>query len=68
MVGGVAGGIARQFGIDVTLVRVAIVALAIAGIGIPLYLAAWVLIPEDGQDVSIADHVLDDLFGNHVHA
>jgi phage shock protein PspC (stress-responsive transcriptional regulator) len=68
MLGGVAAGVARQFGIDVTLVRVGFAALAIAGIGIPLYLAAWLLIPEDGQDYSIADHVLDDVFGNHVHA
>jgi phage shock protein C len=68
MLGGVAGGISQHFAVDVTLVRAAIAALMIAGIGVPLYLAAWFLIPEEGQDHSIADVVLDDLFGHHVQA
>ena len=55
MLAGVAGGIARYLDADVTLVRVAIAALALfSGIGAALYLAAWLLIPEDGQDESLA--------------
>jgi phage shock protein PspC (stress-responsive transcriptional regulator) len=55
MLGGVAGGIARYLDADVTLVRVIIAALALlTGAGLPLYTAAWLLIPADGQDQSAA--------------
>jgi phage shock protein PspC (stress-responsive transcriptional regulator) len=51
MLAGVAGGIARYLNADVTLVRVIIAALALlTGAGVALYLAAWLLIPADGQD------------------
>ena len=56
MLAGVAGGIARYLNADVTLVRVIIAALALlTGAGAALYLAAWLLIPEDGQDQSLAE-------------
>ena len=55
MLAGVAGGIARYLNADVTLVRVIIAALALfTGVGTALYIAAWLLIPEDGDDESIA--------------
>ena len=55
MLGGVAGGIAQYLNADVTLVRVVIAALALLnGVGVALYLAAWLLIPEDGEEQSIA--------------
>ena len=55
MLAGVAGGIARYLGADVTLVRVIIAALVLfTGAGAALYLAAWLLIPADGDDESIA--------------
>jgi phage shock protein PspC (stress-responsive transcriptional regulator) len=55
MLAGVAGGIARYFNADVTLVRVLIAALALfSGAGAALYIAAWLLIPADGEDESIA--------------
>jgi phage shock protein PspC (stress-responsive transcriptional regulator) len=55
MLGGVAGGIARYLNVDVTLVRVIIAALALfTSVGVALYIAAWLLIPEDGEDESIA--------------
>ena|ERR1700745_2117996 len=55
MLGGVAAGLARYLDADVTLVRVIIAALTlISGSGAALYLAAWLLIPRDGQDESIA--------------
>jgi len=54
MLAGVAGGIARYLDVDVTLVRVIIAALALLnGLGLALYIAAWLLIPEDGQDQSL---------------
>ena len=55
MLAGVAGGIARYLNADVTLVRVIIAALALfTGAGAALYIAAWLLIPADGEDQSIA--------------
>jgi phage shock protein C len=55
MLGGVAAGIARYFDVDANLVRVAFAVLAlIGGAGLPIYLAGWLLIPEDGAKESIA--------------
>ena len=55
MLAGVAGGIARYLDADVTLVRVIIAALVLLnGAGVALYIAAWLLIPEDGEDQSLA--------------
>ena len=55
MLAGVAGGIARYLGADVTLIRVIIAALALLnGAGLAIYIAAWLLIPEDGKDQSLA--------------
>ncbi|HUZ21161.1 MAG TPA: PspC domain-containing protein [Acidimicrobiales bacterium] len=59
MLAGVAAGIADWFGVDVTAVRVAFVVLAVlGGAGIPLYLAAWLLIPEEGAELSVAEELL----------
>jgi phage shock protein C len=55
MLAGVAAGIARSLGVDVTLVRVITAALALfTGAGAALYIAAWLLIPADGDEESIA--------------
>jgi phage shock protein PspC (stress-responsive transcriptional regulator) len=55
MLAGVASGIARYLGIDVTLVRIAFVVITlVGGIGIPLYLASWLLIPDEDATHSIA--------------
>jgi phage shock protein PspC (stress-responsive transcriptional regulator) len=55
MLAGVAGGIARSLNADVTLVRVIIAALVLfTGVGAALYIAAWLLIPEDGHDQPVA--------------
>jgi len=55
MLGGVAAGIARYLDVDVTLIRIAFAVLTvIGGAAVPVYLAAWLLIPEDGTDQSIA--------------
>jgi signal transduction histidine kinase len=46
LVGGVCAGIARAFGIDPLLVRIAFVAAAAAGgVGVALYLVLWAAIP-----------------------
>ena len=55
MLAGVAGGIARYLNVDATLVRIGIVALTLlSGAGAALYIAAWLLIPADGEDQSVA--------------
>jgi phage shock protein C len=55
MLAGVASGLARYLDADVTLVRIITAALAIfTGAGVALYIAAWLLIPADGDDQSIA--------------
>lgn len=59
MLAGVAAGLADWFDIDPTLVRVAFVALALlGGVAVPIYLAAWLLIPEEGTEVSVAEELL----------
>jgi phage shock protein PspC (stress-responsive transcriptional regulator) len=56
MLAGVAGGIARYLNTDVTLVRIIIAALVLfTGAGVALYVAAWLLIPADGQGQSVAE-------------
>ena len=55
MLGGVAAGIARYLDVDVTIIRILFAALTlIGGSAVLIYLAAWLLIPEDGADQSIA--------------
>ena len=40
------GGIGARLGIDATIVRIAFVALALAWVGMPLYLLGWILLPQ----------------------
>ena len=55
MVAGVAAGLARYLGADVTIIRIVLAVLTfVGGAGIPIYLACWLLIPEEGSDESIA--------------
>ena len=50
VIGGVCGGLGRYFGIDATLVRIGMVALALlGGTGLIIYAAALVLVPSDGE-------------------
>ncbi|WP_028707304.1 PspC domain-containing protein [Propionicicella superfundia] len=53
-VAGVCGGIARHWGIDPTLVRVATAVLALsAGIGLVGYAAAWLLVPREDRELPL---------------
>ncbi|MGI8810508.1 MAG: PspC domain-containing protein [Acidimicrobiales bacterium] len=48
VVGGLAGGLGRWFGIDPVVLRIAFVVLTLAGgSGILLYLVGWLMIPDD---------------------
>ena len=62
LLGGVAAGVARYLGTDVNIVRLVFVALALlGGAALPLYVAGWLLIPEDGADQSIAGELFSSL-------
>jgi len=59
MLAGVAVGLADYFDVDPTIVRVGFVALAfLGGLAVPLYLAGWLLIPDEASDVSVAEELL----------
>jgi phage shock protein PspC (stress-responsive transcriptional regulator) len=62
MLAGVAIGIARYLGVDVTVVRIVLAVLTVVGgVGIPIYLAGWLLIPEEGSELSIASEFIQSL-------
>jgi phage shock protein PspC (stress-responsive transcriptional regulator) len=59
MLAGVAVGLADYFDVDPTIIRVGFVALAfLGGLAVPLYLAGWLLIPDEDTDVSVAEELL----------
>jgi len=63
ILGGVAAGLAVYLDIDVAVVRVAMVALCLfAGMAAPLYLAGWLLIPQEGADSTFAHELLEELW------
>jgi phage shock protein PspC (stress-responsive transcriptional regulator) len=56
---GVCGGLGAYFGVDPILFRIAVIVLTVAGgAGLWLYLAAWLLLPEQGSSTSVAQHAL----------
>jgi phage shock protein C len=56
MVAGVCAGLAAYFRIDVNLVRLAFgIFTVFYGLGVLIYLIAWVVLPEDGDDNSILE-------------
>ena len=60
MIAGVAAAAARYLGVDVTIVRILLAVLTVAGgAGIPVYLAGWLLIPDEGARQSIAADLID---------
>jgi phage shock protein C len=60
VVAGVCAGLAAYLGVDPTLVRLAFALLTVfGGLGILLYLAAWVIIPDEVDGASIADAMIN---------
>lgn len=54
VIGGVASGLGDYFNVDPLLIRIGFVGLMVfGGMGIFLYLAAWLLVPEETSDRSI---------------
>src|ERR1039457_7512547 len=59
MVAGVAAGLADYFDVDPTLVRIGFVVLScLGGLAVPLSPAGWLLVPEEGTDLSVAEELL----------
>jgi len=60
LVAGVCAGLAAYFGVDPTLVRLAFALLTVfGGIGLLLYLCAWLVIPDETDGTSIAESVVN---------
>jgi len=54
-VAGVCAGLGEYFKVDANLIRLIFAVLTVFGaLGILLYLVAWVILPEEGEDTSIA--------------
>jgi len=47
LLAGLCGGLAERFGVPAALVRVGFVLAAMVGLGVPLYVVGWVLVPDD---------------------
>jgi phage shock protein C len=60
MVAGICAGIASYSGLDVTLVRVIVTVVSVltGGTGVLAYLAAWMIIPDEGEKTSIAQDLV----------
>jgi phage shock protein C len=58
IVAGVCSGLAEYFGIDANLIRaiVAVLTVFTGGFGALAYLAAWIVVPEEGEKTSIAEN------------
>jgi len=66
VIAGVCGGIAQYFSIDPVWIRLAAVLLVLAdGIGVILYIIAWILIPENPNqkksNKTAAEKVVEDI-------
>jgi phage shock protein PspC (stress-responsive transcriptional regulator) len=60
VVAGVCAGLAEYFKVDANLVRLAFAVLSVfGGLGVLLYLIAWIILPEEGEDASIAESFIN---------
>ncbi|HLN66206.1 MAG TPA: PspC domain-containing protein [Streptosporangiaceae bacterium] len=60
VVAGVCVGLAAYFGVDPTLIRLAFALLTVfGGIGVLLYLGAWIVIPDETDGASIAESMIN---------
>ena len=61
MIAGVCSGTAEYFGVDANILRLVLAGLCVftAGTAAFIYVAGWLLIPEEGERTSIAQGLLD---------
>ena len=55
ILGGVAAGIARSLDVDPLVVRVTLAVLGLFGVGVVLYVALWLLLPDEAGDHAALD-------------
>ena len=62
MLAGVCAGAGGYFGVDVALVRVivAVVSVLTGGAGVLAYLAAWAIIPDEGQKSPTDENIVSN--------
>jgi phage shock protein C len=61
IIAGVCSGLGEYFGLDPYIIRLAFALVSIftaAFGGVLLYLAAWVVVPEEGESASIAEKIV----------
>ena len=60
LVAGVCSGTGEYLGVDANVIRLifALITVFTAGLGILLYLVAWVVLPEEGEPTSIAEKMI----------
>ena len=64
IVAGVCGGLAAYLDIDAALVRLAFVILLFAtGIGLPIYVILWIVMPREGSDAGSEAEVIQKNIG-----
>ena len=62
VIGGVAGGLGDYLNVDPLLIRIGFVGLMVfGGLGLILYLAGWIFIPEESEDESVAAQLFSGL-------
>ena len=62
ILGGVCGGFSAYSGIDANLLRVIVVVLSLfSGVGIILYVAAWLLVPADNSTRTEGERIYQDV-------
>ncbi len=61
IIAGVASGVAEFFDLDTSVVRVVWAVAALFGVGIPLYLIMWLVVPGKGQDRAIVSDIVDQV-------
>lgn len=63
MLAGVCSGIGDYIGMDANIVRLLVVLLAVfgGGAGVALYIAGWLLIPEEGATDSVGAQLLGNI-------
>jgi phage shock protein C len=60
MLAGVCAGLGDYFGIDANIVRLVLAALVLfGGLGALIYVVAWAVVPEEGEETSIVENLVN---------
>ncbi|GLW09867.1 hypothetical protein Misp01_49960 [Microtetraspora sp. NBRC 13810] len=57
--GGVCSGLGEYFGVDPNIIRIALgISCFFGGLGVAVYAAGWLLLPDEGKDTSIVQDLI----------